>query len=102
MAGLGQPGWEQEPPLPSPADAHAPVIKKDLPGNDPFDAGGLSDSKERRGLNDHFRAGKKIQILIKYSETRLYRTARDRPFLFVITGVRYIRVNLCIKITILA
>jgi hypothetical protein len=42
-----------------------PGIKKYLPGNDPFDVDGLSDSKERRGLNDHFRAGKnfKLQLL---------------------------------------
>jgi hypothetical protein len=35
----------------------------------------------------------------RYSQTRLKRTARDRTFLFVITGVRYNRVNLCTYMT---
>jgi hypothetical protein len=44
---------------------------------------------------------KKLLVCFRnhYSQTRLKRTARDRPFLFVITGVRYCRVNLCTKMT---
>jgi hypothetical protein len=34
---------------------------------------------------------------IKYSQTRLQRLAQDRPFLFVISEVRYNRVNICTK-----
>ncbi len=41
----------------------------------------------------------KNQIYLKYSQTRFQRTAWDRPFLFVITGVRYKRVDLCTKKT---
>ncbi len=36
----------------------------------------------------------KFLLLINYIQTQLKRTARDRPFLFVITGVRYNRVTL--------
>jgi hypothetical protein len=36
---------------------------------------------------------------IEDSQIRLSRTARDRPFLFVITGVRFNRVKLCTKVT---
>ncbi len=39
------------------------------------------------------------QIDPTYTQTRFQRTALDQPFLFVITGVRYNRVNLCAKIT---
>jgi hypothetical protein len=42
------------------------------------------------------------RVCFNYSETRLLRTTRDRPFLFVITGARFNRVNLCMKITNLA
>jgi hypothetical protein len=40
-----------------------------------------------------------VGLLFKYSETRLKRTARDRPFLLAITGVRYNRVHMCTDIT---
>ncbi len=36
---------------------------------------------------------------VNYSQTRLLRTTRDWPFLLVITGVRYNKVNLCTKMT---
>jgi hypothetical protein len=38
-------------------------------------------------------------FLQKNSETRFYRTARDRPFLFAIIGVCYNQVNLCSETT---
>ncbi len=48
-----------------------------------------------------YRYNKQIEIwrLMTYSRTRLYRTARDRPFLWVITRIYKKRVNLCTKMT---
>ncbi len=48
-----------------------------------------------------YRYNKQIEIwrLMMYSRTQLYRTARDRPFLWVITRICYKRVNLCTKMT---
>jgi len=50
---------------------------------------------------------KAFQIRVKkakgfwYCQTRLKRTARDRLNLFIITGFRYNRADLCSKMTIL-
>jgi hypothetical protein len=38
-------------------------------------------------------------VFWNYSQTRLQRTPRDRPFLFVITGVCYDRVDMFSKMT---